>query len=183
MALMAVAFIALIAIAVGGLAWYTATRQRTPRQFVYVASERAEDQSPAASSDREQPGSTALPPALNKTQIPTQAAPDVVKKPAAVAPTRGRAPTSDASQLTATIRTHDNPLKACFSEHVPDQPIKALLKFSISKSGLVQRVDVQPGELAGTPLGQCLRAVAGSIKFGKQTDDLVFSVPISAHAK
>lgn len=185
-----VGFIAFVALAVGVLAWYTnvhAARSR-PKEFVYVESGRVasddelgqsrplpdtthppEQHAPtelSANAPSEREGSQAVPKEALKPRAPRQGLP-ALKGP-------------DVRQLSATVQKRSSQFTNCFKTHLQGQSsVKVTLGFSVAKEGHVTQVDVRPAEVARGPLGQCLRSVAGSIAFGPQSDELVFSVPIS----
>jgi serine/threonine protein kinase len=73
-------------------------------------------------------------------------------------------------------------VERCFARYAADvegQPT-ILVKFTIDTRGLVQRADVTPSALAGTPLGQCLLAEARTARFGAQPEPVTFTIPVTA---
>ena len=54
------------------------------------------------------------------------------------------------------------------------------VRFRVNASGHVDAADFFPAALNGTPLGQCLLGVARGIDFGKQTEAVSFTIPITA---
>jgi hypothetical protein len=73
-------------------------------------------------------------------------------------------------------------VERCFARHAADvegQPT-IMVRFTIDTRGLVQRADLTPSALSGTPLGQCLLAEARAARFGAQPEPVTFTIPVTA---
>jgi serine/threonine-protein kinase len=73
-------------------------------------------------------------------------------------------------------------VERCFARYAADvegQPT-IMVRFTIDTRGLVQRADLTPSALSGTPLGQCLLAEARAARFGAQPEPVTFTIPVTA---
>lgn len=105
------------------------------------------------------------------------AIPDAGPPPAA----QKRDPPSRAALLTARFGRQQPRLRACFAQHartLEGEP-RIAIRFRIGTSGAVESAELTPAELAPTPLGRCLVAVARGTDFGPQPDAIAFSIPIA----
>jgi serine/threonine-protein kinase len=73
-------------------------------------------------------------------------------------------------------------VERCFARYATDvegQPT-IMVRFSIDTKGSVQRADLTPSALGGTPLGQCLLAEARAAHFDPQPEPVTFTIPVTA---
>jgi serine/threonine protein kinase len=88
----------------------------------------------------------------------------------------------DAALLSRQVQRNRGAIEACFVQHVKevDGRPEVSVRFRVNPSGHVEGADLFPGALNATPLGQCLLGVARGIDFGKQTEAVSFTIPITA---
>jgi hypothetical protein len=80
------------------------------------------------------------------------------------------------------VQKHRGAIEACFVQHVKevDGRPEVSVRFRVNATGHVEAADLFPAALNGTPLGQCVLGVARGIDFGKQTEAVTFTIPITA---
>lgn len=92
-------------------------------------------------------------------------------------------PAGGGDPLSAALAKNQPAIEACFRDQassVAGSP-EVSVRFTIDKVGAVQRAEVIPAELTGTPLGQCILAVARRTQFPAQTNpSTTFRIPLRA---
>jgi serine/threonine-protein kinase len=128
-----------------------------------------------------------IPSPIPPVEPTTTAAPDPTPSAAAAkgktADRTGTAPSADrGAELARAFQRQEGKIQSCFQQHSSTgegQP-SISVRFQIDASGAVQNAIVSPSSVAGTPLGQCIGAVARSTTFGAQPEPVSFSIPIAA---
>lgn len=94
-------------------------------------------------------------------------------------------PRDSGGQLSRVFAKRQGAIQSCFhanASKISGTP-EVSIRFSVDEQGKVLSAAVRPTEIASTPLGQCLEAVARSTDFGPQEQALRFSIPITARAR
>jgi serine/threonine-protein kinase len=110
------------------------------------------------------------------------------KKKSIITPKSARAESEGRDTLNAVTRAfarRQSAVQNCFQSNalsVSGSP-EVSIRFSIDTQGQVTSAAVRPGAVATTALGSCLEHVARTTSFGIQEKPLVFSIPITAHAR
>jgi serine/threonine protein kinase len=139
-------------------------------------------------------GTVAIEPAVPPPARPAAAAPAAFAEAAPSAPgratTRGpRVPrrsgapsaVSSRESFSASFSRRSREIRHCFSEH-SDRAASALelsLRFEVGRDGHVTSVTVKPASLGSTPLGKCLVEVASGTTFSRQSNPVVFHIPLT----
>jgi hypothetical protein len=78
------------------------------------------------------------------------------------------------------VRSGSGGLTACISKHAETAAgtSQLVLSFDLDKSGRVKEVGVAPAVVESSALGACVKNVAKKIRFGKQSDNLRFRIPL-----
>lgn len=160
--------------------------QEKPRFLLLEKTPTTDTATPAAA-----PSSTPVSPSV-ETPPPNTSNPLEASPPSATntAPSPPKPPKSDPSQsgkpdprqLSRTFASQQGKIQGCFRQHaanVTGQP-QVSVRFHVSTGGQVTQAEVIPGGLATTPLGQCILTVAQAVKFGPQSESIVFAIPITA---
>ncbi len=92
------------------------------------------------------------------------------------------APPDDVTLLTSTFKRRKNEIQSCFEANPADtEKIPTItVMFTVAPSGKVERADLSPSAVTGTPLGRCLLRVSKSTTFHKRADPISFKIPVSA---
>jgi hypothetical protein len=87
---------------------------------------------------------------------------------------------TDARRLTRAFGKQQSRIEACFAEHAQDPanlpPIQ--FDFTLDPDGKLGSAEVAPPAVASTPLGKCLKSVAGQTTFPAPGKPLTFSIPL-----
>ncbi|MBN2528347.1 MAG: serine/threonine protein kinase [Deltaproteobacteria bacterium] len=108
--------------------------------------------------------------------------------PAPPDPDRKKRPRSDnltaeqrqLRELTSAFKRQKGKVKSCFNRHAEavENISQISFIFSVNADGSVKSVGLQPGSINGTPLGNCVRQVAQSTRFPKQSGAISFTIPV-----
>jgi len=125
----------------------------------------------AAPATTASPSTTAPPSASASTPPPSATAPT---------PTAVR-PESPVEALTRAFAKNEPAVERCYRDHAEevDRARQVFVRFKVAAAGEIERVEIIPTELAGTPLGECLLTVARAAKFPAQGAGLSFRIPLS----
>jgi hypothetical protein len=159
-----------------------------PSEPRYLVVESPENQPKEQAAPANQPAPTPEP--EGDETLDAAAVPSADPDPEPAAPTTlpkksGAAAGDSAAQLTRTFARQQGRIQSCFrsnAEDVSGSP-RVAVRISIDAGGNVQSASVQPAALGSTALGQCISSVARSTKFPPQNAPVVFTIPITAHAK
>ena len=88
----------------------------------------------------------------------------------------------DLQELTGAFRKKKPLIHKCFEDHPAsvEQSSNVSVLFSVLPSGQVEKVQLSPASLNGTPLGGCLVGVSKSTVFPPQSAPISFRIPLSA---
>ena len=157
--------VALAVLVVGGvaLALSLGRRQEEPKLLVI---ERTTNASAAPTIDPPLDTASAAPSAPSASSRPPQGKPP-------------KAPAGD--PLSAAFAKNQPDIEACFvtkgaAGGTPDVSVR----FTIDTEGVVQRAEVSPAEIAGSPLGACLAGIARKTRFPAQAAPATFRIPLRA---
>jgi serine/threonine protein kinase len=91
-----------------------------------------------------------------------------------------RAPAAD--PLSAALAKNQPEIEACFQNNTSSMTgnPEVSVRITIDTEGTVQRVELLPPELGGTPLGQCVIGVARRTRFPAQAAPATFRIPLRA---
>ncbi|MBN2714623.1 MAG: serine/threonine protein kinase [Deltaproteobacteria bacterium] len=83
-------------------------------------------------------------------------------------------------KLTSAFKGQKGRVKNCFTTHSDELANINQISFifTVNASGSVQKVDLQPASINGTPLGGCVRKVATSTQFPPQPGAITFTIPV-----
>jgi serine/threonine-protein kinase len=87
-------------------------------------------------------------------------------------------PTQD--PISAAFAKQGPQIEACFRDQANAVTPEISIKFAIDKDGTVQRADMTPADVAGSPVGKCILGVAKQTKFPPQNAPITFSIPLRA---
>jgi hypothetical protein len=78
------------------------------------------------------------------------------------------------------VRAGSAGLTSCIKKHSATAAgtSKLTLSFDLDKRGKVKSVGVAPAAVASSALGGCVKRVAQKIRFGAQSDNIRFSIPL-----
>jgi serine/threonine-protein kinase len=89
-------------------------------------------------------------------------------------------------KLSLAVQQKGAEFEACFLKHLGransqgDEAPEASLHFSVDEKGGKAQVDVEPKDLAKTPLGTCLQTAASGVNFPPLDQGVSFRVPVRA---
>ncbi len=116
----------------------------------------------------------------NEGAVPLPSAPRLKSTP--VPASSLPAATDEPARLSRAFQKQQGRVQQCFLTHTKDvegQP-RIAVRFSIDQSGGVKSAELSPQALTGTPLGSCILGAARSTQFGPQSQELSFTIPITA---
>jgi serine/threonine-protein kinase len=118
------------------------------------------------------------PPIPTPTASPTAAS---TPSPTAPSPPTSARPESPVEALTRAFAKNEPAVERCYRDHAEevDRARQVFVRFKVAAAGEIERVEIIPTELAGTPLGECLLSVARGAKFPAQGAPLSFRIPLS----
>ena len=179
---------AVIAVAAAGYSFRTGQKQNNAQsRFVVVEKEtRDEPGGPMAAASTptgpaEEAARVAPSPPLPETSSTN--APSGTPAPADPTAKTVRAATApDPATLSRAVQRQRGRIESCFLSHVKevDGRPEVSVRFRLASSGHVDSAELSPSALSGTPLGQCLLAVARSTDFGAISEPVSFTIPITA---
>jgi hypothetical protein len=109
---------------------------------------------------------------------------ETARPPAGSASARSGSPHTSENKgalLARAFQKQEGKIQSCFQQHGAGAETPSLsVRFQIDASGAVQNALVSPSSVAGTPLGQCITALARGTNFGPQSGPVSFSIPIAA---
>ena len=114
--------------------------------------------------------------AVPVTALSTSAAPTTDLPRDASAP-KPPPPPKPSDPLGAAFAKNQPAIEACFRDS-PGTGDELSVRFSIDTSGVVQKAELIPADLANGPLGQCLLAVAKRTQFPPQNAPATFRIPL-----
>jgi serine/threonine-protein kinase len=173
--------VALLAAGAGAAYALRKPAETTSRFVVVERQSTTEDPSPSAvvpAASAERVGSA---PSASASESSAPALPEAPSaKPFATGAPASAKP--DAALLSRQVQKHRGAIEACFVQHVKevDGRPEVSVRFHVNATGHVEGADLFPAALNGTPLGQCVLGVARGIDFGKQTEAVTFTIPITA---
>ncbi len=181
---------AVLAVAAAGYAWTAKKSDAGASRFVVVEKEARDDSSaapeppPAAEAPALAPSAATLPvppaePATSAAPAPSGRAPRSATSITAPSTTTSK---PDPAALSRAVQRQRGQIESCFLQHVKevDGRPEVSVHFRVAPSGKVEAADLNPAALNGTPLGQCLLGVARNTPFGPQSEQVSFTIPITA---
>jgi eukaryotic-like serine/threonine-protein kinase len=159
-----------------GVAVFLARRPEPEGPKILLVEHNAAGGSPSGSAG-ETATSTAAP---SSAEPPASAGPSATSAPASGARTaKPVAPSGD--PLSAALAKNQGEIEACFRDKGSSAGGSDVsVRISIDREGVVQRAEVLPAEVSGTPLGQCIAGVARKTKFPAQAAPATFRIPLRA---
>jgi len=104
----------------------------------------------------------------------------------ASAPSQHHSGPAAADPLSGALAKNQSAIEACFRDHAADlsgSP-EVSVRFTIDKSGAVQKADLTPPDLGKQPLGECLLGIARATKFPPQNQpSTTFRIPLRARKR
>lgn len=117
-----------------------------------------------------------------RTEFATPSADAAVRAETLEQDSSAQTPPTQAEQLSRAVQEQGPAFERCFVDHLDhaEKAPEAILHFSVPQGGAGATVNVEPGAVARSALGACLKQAAVRVKFPPQATAVSFRVPVRA---